>query len=188
MILIKDKRHKAFLKFISRLADTSTVYSLKELECFLELAGQDFFAFTPIIKDFIKLAKKTSSDVPYRLTKLGTNYSAVTTYATPKEEHFRPQKHLFDLLRSKELFSSNNDLANFAKRILPSISNKRFDKMSRGDIAIRIIEYIENHNKRDLLEKTIRDALVSMSDSPKDNRKKQTFFRKWENIVKGSDF
>lgn len=181
--MLKNKKHKAFLKFISKLADISSLYNPEELKQFLKIAECDFPAFKPTIKTLITLTKKTSSEVSYRLKSNTQNFNRFTVDNASKKH-----SHLFDLLRSKELFATNSELANFAKRVLPSISNKRFDKMSRGDIATRIIEYIEGHKKKDLLEKTMRDALVSMSDYPTDNQKKQTFFRKWEDIVKGSDF
>ena len=37
------------------------------------------------------------------------------------------QMHLFDLLRDKRIFASNNDLAAFAAKIFPNIKSNRFD-------------------------------------------------------------
>jgi len=121
--LIKDRKHKAFLKFISRIADTSALYGIGELKSFLEMAERDFPAFTPTIRTFITLAKKTSSDVPYASPKRIQNNISYYLDNRQNELNFNSQMHLFDLLRSKELFTSNNELANFAKRVLPSISN-----------------------------------------------------------------
>jgi hypothetical protein len=90
--------------------------------------------------------------------------------------------HLFDLLREPRLFPSNLDLSEFAARVLPNMSRKRFDKMSRGDIAARIIEYLETRDPhtRERLEASMRDAMTSGSHADR-----QSFLSQWEKIIKG---
>ncbi len=93
--------------------------------------------------------------------------------------------HLFDLLRSKELFPTNIDLANFGKRVLHRMVKRRFDKMSRADIAGRIIEHIETQDpkRRRLLEKSMREAISLIKSGEKEEP--TSFFSQWENIIKG---
>jgi hypothetical protein len=94
--------------------------------------------------------------------------------------------HLFDLLRDKRLFATNSDLADFAGRVLPGTSRYRFEKLSRGDIAARIIEHLEtlDPQTRDRLEESMREALES-SKAEILKRDKKSFFSKWEEIIKG---
>jgi hypothetical protein len=95
--------------------------------------------------------------------------------------------HLFDMLRDKRLFNSNSDLADFAGRVLPSMSRHRFDKMSRGDIAARIIEYLEtrDRNTREQLEASMRTAMATGVEKPADRK---SFLSQWEKIIKGIEF
>lgn len=183
--MIKDNKHKAFLHIISRLAEITAAYSKDELREFAQLASLDYSRFGPVINELVRVAEKATSSVPDRLSmrhvSISKNY---------KNQPLSRETHLFDLLRSKELFITNADLADFAKRILPNIGNKRYDKMSRGYIASSIIEYIESHDrpKCELLKKTMQKALISMSKSPSKQEETQSFFRQWESIVKGANF
>jgi hypothetical protein len=95
------------------------------------------------------------------------------------------QMHLFDLLREKRFFASNSDLANFAGKVLPGIKGNRFDKMSRGDIAARIIEFLETKDARTRrdLEVSMREAMNSTNSGRAVDRK--SFVSKWEKIIKG---
>jgi hypothetical protein len=183
--LIKDNRHKAFLRIISRLSEITASYSKDELQEFADIAARDISWFEPVIHDLIRVADKSVSNVPDHLSM-----KHISRFRNYKERPTVQEEHLFDLLRSKELFVTNADLADFAKKILPNISNKRYDKMSRGYIASSIIEYIESHDppKCELLKKTMKNALISMSKSPAKQEKKQSFFRQWESIVKGANF
>ncbi len=95
---------------------------------------------------------------------------------------------MFDLLRDKKLFPSNSDLSGFAARIIPSMTTlTRWEKMSRGEIVAKIIEYVETRDPRarQALEASMRDALASGPDKPSDRR---SFFSKWEQIIKGTHF
>ena len=93
--------------------------------------------------------------------------------------------HLFDLLREKRLFASNTDLASFAAKVLPGIKGNRFDKMSRGDIAARIIEFLETKDSstRRELEASMREAMDSTISGRAVDRR--SFVSKWEKIIKG---
>jgi hypothetical protein len=63
---------------------------------------------------------------------------------------------------------------------------RRFDKMSRGDIAARIIEYLETRNPRtrQTLETSMREAITAGSVKTSDRK---SFFSKWERIIKGTE-
>jgi len=56
--------------------------------------------------------------------------------------------------------------------------------MSRGDIASRIIEFLETKDRktRQGLEASMREAMAS---SPGRNTVRKSFFTKWEKIIKG---
>ena len=81
---------------------------------------------------------------------------------------------LFDRLREKKLFPSNSELAEFAGNILPGIKGNRFDKMSRGDIAARVIEYLETKDPRtrEALEASMRDAMKPHRKRPIETKEK----------------
>ena len=177
----KDQSHKAFLRFIAKIADISAAYSKDELHEFLDMAHMDFSGFEKLIREYCRLAKISTSHVTDRLKNSRGRSGPRLFY----EQELLSKPHLFDLLRSKEIFSTNAELAEFAMKILPSMTSRRFDKMSRADIAGRIVEFIERSKprKRELLEKSMRDALVDFGQRGGGARR-QSFFRKWESIVK----
>ena len=158
---MQEKKHKAFLRFVSRLVEIPTFYSKRELNKFLERADFDFPGLTKIIEEYIRLAERGECDVKDKLGRRDTYlHSRFLGSASAFNSKF--EMHLFDLLRSKKLFTTNTELAEFAKRILPKMERRRFDKMSRGDIAVRIIEHLEARKPetRRRLEKSMREALV----------------------------
>jgi hypothetical protein len=110
-----------------------------------------------------------------------------TSRPKSKQKPDASRMHLFDMLREKKLFKSNSDLADFAGRVLPSMSRHRFDKMSRGDIAARIIEYLETRDlrTREELEASMRAAMSSGVDKPAERK---SFLSQWERIIKGIEF
>ena len=66
----------------------------------------------------------------------------------------------------------------------------RFDKMSRSDIAARVIEHIEglDPRARDALETSMREALAAMNKREPREAERQSFLSKWEAIIRGSAF
>lgn len=181
----RDREHTALLRLVSKITEIPSVYSrdeLAELEYHIE---KYFPRLRPILREYIHLAEDSRTHVH---DKLGS---------TAKRAYFRanwgqrpqsgPEAHLFDLLRSKDLFSTNSELAEFAGRILPDMTKKRFDKMSRGDIAARIIEFLEANNpeNRKTLENAMRSALRSIDYSQGPGGNKESFFRQWEQIIRG---
>jgi len=92
--------------------------------------------------------------------------------------------HLFDLLREKKLFPSNSDLVEFAERILPDMRSYRYDKMSKSDIAARVLEYLEtlDPRRKHELEQSMRNAMVVSTARSSDRR---SFLSTWEKIIKG---
>jgi rubrerythrin len=173
--VVQDQRHKALLNFIRKVVDVPLGYSKGDLLMFRSVASRDYRSLVPLIDEYMKLAERADTDAaPHgRVRKTSGRM-------TDPE-----QMHLFDMLREKRLFPSNSELSEFAGRVLPNMSRHRFDKMSRGDIATRIIEYLEtkDHRTREELEASMRDAMVSGSQKSADDRK--TFFSKWEKIIKG---
>ncbi len=185
---MEERKHRAFLRFVSRLVEIPTLYSKRELNKFLDRAAFDFPGLTKIIEAYIRLTERAESDVKDKLGTLGahrgSSFSRVAWSGSSK-----PEMHLFDLLRSKKLFTTNAELAEFAKRILPKMERRRFDKMSRGDIAVRVIEHLEARKAetRRRLEKAMREALVELSASPRKRARKKSFFEQWEKIIKGGE-
>jgi hypothetical protein len=150
-------------------------YSKDDLIMFRSIASRQYPSLLPIIEDYLRLAEGSETTVaPIRLRQR----PAENRKTSPE------QMHLFDLLREKRLFSSNADLANFAAKVLPGIKGNRFDKMSRGDIAARIIEYLETKEPRTRreLEASMREAMESSGTRPVDRK---SFVSKWEKIIKG---
>lgn len=132
--------------------------------------------FVDLIEAYIELAEKSRTGaVP------GSSRSS-------KKRRNGSQMHLFDLLREKTFFPQNLDLAQFASRVLPHMRTFRFDKMSRSDIAARIIEYLEGQTDpgtRDRLESSMREAMTEMKRRPVRQSDRKSFLSKWERIIKG---
>jgi hypothetical protein len=176
MTLVEDRTHKSLLHFLKKILDVPLGYSKEDLTMFRSIASKQYPSLLPLIEDYLQLAEHSE-----------TNVAIVSLRHNVKRSH-RPsseQMHLFDLLREKRLFASNTDLANFAGKVLPGIKGNRFDKMSRGDIAARIIEYLETKDsgtRRDL-ETSMREAMDSTSSGRSVDRK--SFVSKWEKIIKG---
>ena len=173
--MVQDRRHQSLLQFIRKIADVAAPYSKSDLVLFRSVSSREFPSLVEIIDAYIRLAERADTEV--------SNISkAIAPKASGKDAH--GQMHLFDLLRDRRLFASNNDLADFATRILPNIKSHRFDKMSRGDIAARIIEHLESKEgrTREELEASMREAVASPAVKPADRK---SFFSKWEKIIKG---
>ena len=175
----QDNRHRSFLNFIRKIIDIAAGYSKEDLMAFHRAACRDHSSLAPLIEEYVRLAERSDTDVQAQLWAAGRG---VARRRAPAQA----EMHLFDLLREKRLFPSNADLSDFAGRVLPSMDRKRFDKMSRGDMAARIIEYIERRDPRTRkqLEASMRDALAS---APSRNADRQSFLSKWERIIKGTD-
>ncbi len=176
--MAQDNKHRALLNFIKKVVDVPLGYSKEDLVNFRSLAFRECSFVVPLIDEYLKLAEKSDSDVRLRSE---TNSKASRDSISKRSP---ADMHLFDLLRERRLFPSNSDLSQFAANVLPNMSRHRFDKMSRGDIAARIIEYLETRDPRTRqhLEASMRDALTSPPDRPA-NRK--SFLSKWERIIKG---
>jgi hypothetical protein len=174
--LNSDKKHEAWLKFASDVLNVPVGRSKQDLENFVDVAMRDQPSLVPIIEEYLNLARK--SDTAVQLRKIN---GSSPLRGKPK------QMHLFDLLREKTFFPQNLDLSSFASRVLPRMRSYRFDKMSRSDIAARIIEYIEGTDPktRQALEVSMREALSAMSGRPTKEIERQSFLSKWERIIKG---
>jgi hypothetical protein len=178
MTLVEDNRHKKVFQFIKRLVEVPLGYSTDDLILLRSFVSQDYPAFIPLIDEYVKLAERSALDI--------SGVGGRRIPATNTRRSGSSDMHLFDLLREKKLFQSNADLAEFAGKILPGIKGNRFDKMSRGDIAVRIIEHLETKDRRtrEELEASMREAM-----SPERTIKpieRQSFLSKWEKIIKGT--
>lgn len=127
------------------------------------------------MEEYLRLAERSDTDVV--LSKRKSPKRSGDQLATS-------QMHLFDLLRERQLFPSNTDLSEFAGRVLPNMSRKRFDKMSRSDIAARILEYLEKKDvrARKSLETSMREAMKTGTRGKVDRK---SFQSEWEKIIKG---
>jgi hypothetical protein len=173
-VVSSDKRHEAWLKFSRDVIDLVAGRSKEDLIAFRNLAHHEHRALVPIIDELLRMAEASDTDVrPKR--------------AVARTRKGSRQMHLFDLLREKTFFPQNLDLARFAERVLPHLRTYRYDKMSRSDIAARIIEHIESRDPetRDALEASMRDALSAMSGKQPKEVERRSFLSKWENIIKG---
>lgn len=142
---------------------------------FRSAASKEFPAFVPIIDEYLRFAERADTDIMPAGARSG--------HKSDRRDG-SDSMHLFDMLRDKRLFPLNSDLADFAGRVLPGMGRYRFDKMSRGDIASRIIEYLETKDRktRQGLEESMREAMTSSPDRP---TVRKSFFTKWEKIIKG---
>ena len=172
--MVQDHKHRSFLDFIRKIVDVPVGYSKDDLVTFRSIAWKDYPALVPVIEEYIKLAERADTEVLQK-------GSETKPRSTQKQE--AEQMHLFDLLRQKRLFPLNEDLSQFAGRVLPSMRRNRFDKMSRADIAARIIEYLETKDPstREKLEASMREAMGPGAEKAADRR---SFLSKWEKIIK----
>jgi hypothetical protein len=171
--VVHDSRHQPFLRFIRRVIDVPLGYGKQDLLTFRSLAAIDHPALVPVIDGYLTLAEGAETDVIAKLpeARFGSRKKGV------------PEMHLFDLLRQRRLFPQNEDLAQFAARVLPNLRAYRFDKMSRADIAGRIIEYLETRDSktREQLEASMREAMSSGNEKTADRK---SFLSKWERIIR----
>jgi|GEM_PF-3364750 len=171
-----DRRHRELLLFVRKIVDVSAGYSKENLYRLVDAVRLQYPVLRDVAEAYVHLAHRSDvelSDSP------GRSQSSRRRKGTESS-----QMHLFDLLRDRRLFPTNTDLSAFAGRVLPNMSRRRFDKMSRGDIAARIIEYLETRDPktREQLEVSMRQALDSGADRPSERR---SFLSQWERIIKG---
>lgn len=173
--MTEPSSQQRYFKFISGLSELLSSVTRDDLMRFRHLARHGFADLLPVIEGCIKMIRRRTMPPE-------------TTVAPAQPSQRYPSEHLFDLLRSKEHFPTNSRLAEFATRILPGITRKRYDKMSRADIAGQIIEYIESFpaRKRERLESLIRDA-IRVPDG-KAGEQQESFFSKWEKVIKGLEY
>lgn len=169
------KSHKAWLSFVRKVIDVPLGYSKEDLWLFRSLATTENPSLVPLIEAYLRIAENSE-------TAAQTGNLSPSKYATKRKPE---QMHLFDLLREKKFFPTNLDLARFASRAVPHMRTYRFDKMSRSDIAARVIEYLEQTGTRDKLEESMREALRTLGRGPAKEADRRSFFSKWEKIIKG---
>ena len=170
-----DTRHRAWLKFVRDVLEVPLRLSKNDLQDFRNIANLEQPALVPIIKAYMTLAEHSDSRVDFmRLS--------------PKKKRSKSSElHLFDLLRERAFFPQNSDLAQFASRVLPQLQITRFEKLSRTNIAARIIEHLESldPDMRRNLEESMREALDAMRGKEAGDNQRKSFLNKWEMIIKG---
>lgn len=171
-----DKKHEAWLRFLRSVLDILIGRSKSDLYHFRMIAVDQHPALVPLIDEYIRLMEHSETDVRSKVV------------VRPKRSTNK-QMHLFDLLREKTFFPQNLDLARFAERVLPNMRSYRYDKMSRSDIAARIVDYIESRGpgSRDILEESMRGALADMGGKSPKEVERSSFLSKWERIIKGDE-
>lgn len=171
--MVEDRRHRSFLNFIARVLELPAKYSKDDLISFRSAAVRQYPVLVPLLDEYIHLAE--GADTP------------VVLHAADSQKRRREENmHLFDLLREKSLFPQNSDLVDFAARILPEMRSYRYDKMSKSDIAARMVEYLETlpPNAKRELEESMRSAFKKDVLSRPSARK--SFLDTWERIIKGT--
>jgi hypothetical protein len=173
-----DKKHEAWLRFVREIVNIPAGLSKQDLYEFRSMAIRDNPAIADVVSAYIELAERSDSGVQASRTSGGRTRTK--------------RMHLFDLLREKAFFPQNSDLARFASRVVPGMRSYRFDKMSRANIASRIIEYLEESGpgNRVSLEESMRDALAKLGKAPPEEAEdeRRSFLSKWERIIKGLEF
>ena len=179
--MAQNRKHQPLLRFIKNIVDVPAEYSKEDLFEFRSRASRQYPVLVPLIEQYIHLAE--SADTKDLLNKQKKSKRRTITEET--SESGLDGMHLFDMLRDKRLFPSNSELSDFAGNALPRMSRHRFDKMARGDIAARIIEYLETRDKhtRQDLEASMREAMAFAPHATPERRK--SFVTKWESIIKG---
>ena len=183
----QDKHYQSYLAFVSKLSDLIASHTLEDLQLFLSKARNGFPDIVPVIESCIYTLDKNVCNANKKISRKAKILAKIRPEVQKDLVTIRQEIHLFDLLRSKELFPNNRDLAEFATRVLPGMVKRRYDKMSKAGIAGIIIGYLEtlNAGKRKRLEKSMREAIISKSVGSKEER--QSFFSEWEKIIKGID-
>lgn len=173
---MNSDRHRSLLDFIKRVVDVPLGYSKEDLAEFRSVAQGEFSALVPLIDAYLGFMEKSETDAV--LARTNSKSTKLVRRTRADEE-----MHLFDLLRERKLFPSNAELSDFASRVLPGMKPYRFDKMSRGDIAGRVIEHLEtlDPKTRKDLEASMREAM-SLGEKTVDRK---SFLSKWEKIIKG---
>jgi hypothetical protein len=179
--LVEDRKHQNMLRFIRKAVDVAGGYSKEDLVAFRNQAVRNYPLLVPLIDDYLRLAEESDTD---SFPSSGLLFPLNSKKQKSGAKSDASNMHLFDLLRSKKLFPSNSILADFAARIMPNMRVYRFDKMSRADIAGRIIEYLEDRDPRtrEELESSMREAMLT--PAPR-NTDRKSFLSKWEKIIKG---
>ena len=172
----EPNRHKALLRFASEVAEIVAKYSVEELMDLHRHSLQGFKFMTSFIDATIEAARMGETDMLIEYAESGA--------MSKSPSRGLKSNHLFDLLRAKELFDTNADLADFAQRLFRGMASKRYDKMSRGEIAVHIVEYIENQSPmaRRQLESMLRKALKNRRFAR--TGADESFFSEWQRIIK----
>jgi len=181
--LVEDRKHQNLLRFVRKVIDVPSGYSKDELIAFRSTAARHYPLLVPLIDDYLQLAEGSDTEV-FATGGREILLPGFSKRNKTSRKNDPGQMHLFDLLRSKKLFPSNSDLSDFAARIMPNMRSYRFDKMSRADIAGRVIEYLEKRDPRtrEELETSMREAMIASADRTTDRK---SFLSKWEKIIKG---
>ncbi len=179
------ERHQAFMRFVSKVTNLMSEYTAEDLGSFLHSSKQGFPSLAPVIEACIGMLTPSRGRADQRLASRSEAIAGLISKRRRETAAEREAGPLFNLLLSKELFPTNAQLGEFAVRVLPGMPRRRYDKMSRADIAGRVIEYLETLDlaRRRRLEAAMRKAIASISGDAK--AQPESFFSQWEKIIKG---
>lgn len=180
---MSSRGHKDWLEFLRKAADLPIGYSIDDLIWFKTIAERQYPALAPLVSACIYLVQQSDMKIAAEGLDLKGSGKEESRHTEPSRNPEPISSDLSSLFMSQELFPRNNDLATFALRLMPDMRSYRFDKMSRGEIASRLVQHVErlDSKKRIQLETALREAVSALGEKSADTR---SFVSKWENIIK----
>ena len=175
MMAAQERDHQDWFEFLRKVAELPSGYAIDDLRRFQRIAERQYPELVPVIKAYIYLVQLSYAEMPKPQSP-----------GKPPEKRRKKvdERPLFDLFRDRGFFSTNSELVKFALGVAPDMKHYRFDKMSRGAIAFKLVEHLEklpNHT-RARLEISMREAMDAAPDKSED---RQIYVSKWERIIKG---
>ena len=168
------RTHTQWLEFLKKAADLPIGYTIDDLLWFQTVAKRQYPSLAPLVAACIHLAQ----DANLKISVEGTD-----RFVIKKRSIAANRGDLLSILRDPKLFPRNSDLSRLATRLMPNMHAYRFDKMSRGEIALRVLQYLESTDQktRSQLESALRDA-AELPPETEDQR--QGFVARWENVIR----
>lgn len=177
-----DRDHRTWFGFLERLAVLSREYSIEDLRWLKKEAVGRYPSAIPMIDACLSLAASDNRAL---------RSEPVSDEKPPKsgQADVRLNSPLSAALLNAERFPANSDLVAFARSILPTFPELRFDKMGRGRIVDTIIAHMQKAapETRGSFERALLQSGHANSDdvtNPKGAR--SSFLSDWERVIKGT--
>lgn len=169
--MMENKFKNSYFKFLSTITGILSEYTTNQLNEFRYISKNSFPEMTSVIEAFLQVLNSNIKKVSYN-KDVGLIKKIIPTNME--------KLSLENLFMSKDLFPSNKDLIEFTNRILKKKIN--LVRPSRATIVKKIMRALDslNSNRREKLERMIRDEIAKGN-----NFKSQSFFSRWEEIIKG---